>query len=121
MVGVWLPRDVLNRHIDRRLAAMPALGLVEEVAALRARRAGIARTAGQAIGYQEVLAHLAGDCTLDDALAVAATRTRQFARRQRMWFRRDPRIAWIAAGDGAGEAGGNPDVLSPVLLAKWSR
>jgi tRNA dimethylallyltransferase len=117
MVGVWLPRDVLNRRIDRRLASMPALGLVEEVEALRARPAGLSRTAGQAIGYQEVLAHLTGECSRDDALAAAATRTRQFARRQRMWFRRDPRISWIAAG----EDGGNPDVLSPVLLAKWSR
>lgn len=118
MVGVWLPRDVLHARIDARLASMRPAGFVEEVEALRARPAGLSRTAAQAIGYQEVLAHLAGECTLDEALAAAATRTRRFARRQRMWFRRDPRISWIA---GAGDHGWNPDVLAPVLLAEWNR
>ncbi len=74
----------------------------------------MSRTAAQAIGYQEVLAHLAGECTLDEALTTIATRTRQFARRQRMWFRRDPRISWLAAAD-------NPSLLGPALLASWGR
>ncbi|MFN8025180.1 MAG: tRNA (adenosine(37)-N6)-dimethylallyltransferase MiaA [Acidimicrobiia bacterium] len=118
MVGVWLPRDELNARIDARLGAMPQAGFVEEVEDLRASPQGLSRTAAQAIGYQEVLAHLAGERTLNDALAAAATRTRQFARRQRMWFRRDPRISWIA---GAGDERWNPDVLTPVLLAKWEQ
>ena len=85
---------------------MAHAGLVDEVEALRRRPRGLSRTAAQAIGYQEVLAHLAGECSLDEALAATATRTRQFARRQRMWFRRDPRISWVAhAGDAAREPG----------------
>jgi len=86
------------------------------VTTLRDRAGGLSRTAAQAIGYQEVLAHLAGKCTLEESVTAIATRTRQFARRQRMWFRRDPRISWIA---GAGAAAGNPHVLAPVLLAEW--
>jgi tRNA dimethylallyltransferase len=118
MVGVWLPREVLNARIDRRLAGMVTAGIVDEVAALRDRsrsggRAGLSRTAAQAIGYQEMLAHLAGDGTLDDAVSAAAVRTRQFARRQRMWFRRDPRISWRATAE-------NPSLLGPALLASWT-
>jgi len=116
MVGVWLPRDALDTRIRARVEAMVRDGFVDEVTALRDREGGLSRTAAQAIGYQEVLAHLAGECTLDEALTTMATRTRQFARRQRMWFRRDPRISWIA---GAGGLAGNPQVLAPVLLAEW--
>ena len=71
---------------------MRADGLVDEVAALAARPAGISRTADQAIGYKETLAYLRGDePSLDAALDLAVRRTRKFARRQRVWFRRDPR------------------------------
>ena len=57
---------------------------------------GISRTARQALGYKELLAHLDGALTLDEALDLAVRRTRRFARRQRAWFRRDPRITWLA-------------------------
>jgi tRNA dimethylallyltransferase len=114
MVGVWLPREALDVRIRARVAAMVRDGFVDEVEKLRVRPQGLSRTAAQAIGYQEVLAHLAGECTLDDALTAIATRTRQFARRQRVWFRRDPRISWLAGAD-------NPSVLEPALLAEWGR
>jgi len=114
MVGVWLPRDALDARIRARVEAMVRAGLVDEVTALRDRAGGLSRTATQAIGYQEVLAHLSGACTLDEALTVMATRTRQFARRQRMWFRRDPRISWLAGAE-------NPSVLEPALLAEWGQ
>jgi tRNA dimethylallyltransferase len=122
-VGVWLPREVLDSRIRDRVAAMAEAGLVDEVAALQARfpsdgQGGLSRTAAQAIGYREVLAHLAGECTIQEALATIATRTRQFARRQRMWFRRDPRVSWLAC---TGDQARNPEVLAPVLLAEWGR
>ncbi len=61
------------------------------------------RTARQALGYRELLAHLDDELTLDEAVAVAVQRTRAFARRQRAWFRRDPRIVWLdPSGDPAG-------------------
>ena len=57
------------------------------------------KPAPQALGYRELFAHLAGDTTLDEALELAVTRTRQFARRQRRWFARDPRITWLDIDD----------------------
>jgi tRNA dimethylallyltransferase len=113
IAGVWLPRDVLNARIAARVAAMRDAGLVDEVRALRDRGA-LSRTAAQAIGYREVLDHLDGtEPSLDVALEAAVVRTRQFARRQRMWFRRDPRISWFGAPE-------NPCTALPALLASWS-
>jgi tRNA dimethylallyltransferase len=90
---------------------MVSEGFVEEVASLR--RAGMSRTAGQALGYREILAHLEGSGTIEDAVAEADRRTRAFARRQRMWWRRDPRIAWYGAAH-------NPLAVIPQILGDWS-
>jgi tRNA dimethylallyltransferase len=87
-------------------------GLVDEVRTLRERGA-LSRTAAQAIGYREILEHLHGNMELDAALDAIVVRTRQFARRQRMWFRRDPRITWFASPD-------NSCTVLPALLASWS-
>jgi tRNA dimethylallyltransferase len=87
-------------------------GLVDEVDALR--RTGMARTARQALGYREVLAHLEEGAPLDRCVEEAVRRTRAFARRQRMWFRRDPRISWHGATR-------NPVAVLPSLLGEWSR
>jgi tRNA dimethylallyltransferase len=113
-VGVWLPRAAAADRIASRLATMRAAGLVGEVERLAA--AGqLSRTARQAIGYEEILDHLEGrEPSLDAALDRTAARTRRFARRQRMWFRRDPRITWLASPD-------NPCRLLPNLLAIWTR
>jgi len=114
MAGIWLPRAVLARRIEQRIGAMRDAGLVDEVRTLREAGA-LSRTARQAIGYHEVLAHLDGSVpSLDVALASVADRTRAFARRQRMWFRRDPRITWVGAPE-------NPCVTLPALLALWER
>jgi tRNA dimethylallyltransferase len=110
MAGVWLPRDALARRIEARVRAMRDCGLVEEVRGLRGR---LSRTAAQAIGYKEILAYLDGDLAEDEALDTVVRRTRSFARRQRMWFRRDPRIAWFGAAE-------NPCSVLPALLALWS-
>ena len=83
MVGLWLPRAALAERIRRRVDAMMAAGLVEEVRRLEPRMGPYAR---QALGYREVIAGLGAE--------EIAARTRQFARRQRSWFRRDPRIRW---------------------------
>ena len=86
------PTSELRAAIDRRTAAMLADGLVEEAAELRdAHPLGLSDTARQAIGYAEAFAHLDGDLPADDLHDAIATRTWQYARRQRSWFRRDPR------------------------------
>ena len=113
IAGAWLPRAALAARIERRFAQMRDAGLVDEVRAL-AEAGALSRTARQAIGYREVLAHLEGEePSLDAALEAAVVRTRQFARRQRMWFRRDPRIRWFGAA-------ANPCPVLPALLASWS-
>jgi tRNA dimethylallyltransferase len=90
-IGVEVEPDVLKQRIAERLAAMLAAGFVEEVRGLRGR---LSRTAGQALGYRELLDHLAGETTLDDAVDLIQRRTAALARRQRAWFRRDPRVEW---------------------------
>jgi tRNA dimethylallyltransferase len=111
MVGIWIPRDVLNVRIAARFAAMRDAGLVEEVQQLL-DGPPLSRTAAQAIGYREVIAALCDHGSLDDAFETAVRRTRSFARRQRMWFRRDPRITWLGVID-------NPCPVLPSLLATW--
>jgi tRNA dimethylallyltransferase len=113
MVGIWLPRAELACRIVRRFSAMRDLGLEAEVRRLVAAPGGLSRTARQAIGYKEVLTFLRGELpSIDDAFELAIGRTRKFARRQRVWFRRDPRIHWIGVAR-------NPDDLAGVVLARW--
>ena len=100
-VGLQWSRAALARRIEARYAAQLADGFLAEVAALAARPQQLSRTASQALGYKELLGHLDGQCSLDEALATAIARTRRFAVRQERWFRRDPRIRWVPiTGDG---------------------
>jgi tRNA dimethylallyltransferase len=101
LLGIAVEAQELARRIERRFAAMREAGLVDEVRGLADRP--LSRTAREAIGYREVLEHLAGRCSLDDALDAAVRRTRRFARRQRVWFGRDPRVRWIDAADAVPE------------------
>ena len=100
MVGLAHPAEELAGRIESRYAAQMAAGFLEEVVALRGHPRGISRTAAQALGYKELLAHLDGALSLEDALDLAVRRTRRFARRQRAWFGRDHRIGWL---DGAAD------------------
>jgi tRNA dimethylallyltransferase len=111
MAGIWLPRSVLAARIVERVLGMRDAGFLEEVTALH-RSPGLGRTAAQAIGYRELADHLEGRGTLEEAYATTIRRTRSFARRQRMWFRRDPRITWLGAA-------AKPCALEPALLALW--
>ncbi len=96
-VGIRLPAEVVRARIEARYAQQVADGFLDEVDALLALDHPLSRTAGQALGYRELLAHRRGETTLDEALDLAVRRTRRFARRQRVWFRRDPRIDWVDA------------------------
>jgi tRNA dimethylallyltransferase len=97
LAGVALPPDVVSARIEARYRRQVDDGFVDEVRRLVTRPGGLSRTAGQALGYKELAAHLAGEVTLGEAIDQAVRRTRQFARRQRAWFRRDPRIEWLPA------------------------
>lgn len=112
LAGVWLPRPALAARIDRRLDAMMDAGLLEEVRALVADPSGLSKTARQALGYRELIAHLDGQQSLPEAVEEAKRRTRAFARRQRVWWRRDPRITWFGAVE-------NPFAVVDALLGQW--
>ncbi|MDG1876353.1 MAG: tRNA (adenosine(37)-N6)-dimethylallyltransferase MiaA [Acidimicrobiales bacterium] len=94
-VAIRWPRGMLNERIAQRYDEQMTAGFLDEVQ--RLREIGPSRTAAQALGYRELLAYLDGDTTLEEALELAVTRTRRFARRQERWFRRDPRIIWLDA------------------------
>ncbi len=95
LVGIRFDRAVHDARIERRFADLLDRGFVDEVRALARRPRGLSRTARQALGYRELLAHVEEGVALDDAVAEAKRRTRAFARRQWAWFRRDPRISWL--------------------------
>jgi tRNA dimethylallyltransferase len=101
MVGVELPFAALAARIEQRYRQQVASGFVTEARRLLVDPRGMSRTAGQALGYKELFAHLSGACSLGEAGALAVRRTRRFARRQRSWFGRDPRIRWLRADDPA--------------------
>jgi len=101
-VGLELPRADLDGRISDRVDRMWEGGLVEEVRRLERRGLREGRTASKALGYAQVLRHLAGECSADEARAETVQATRRFARRQDTWFRRDPRVRWLGA-DGTRE------------------
>ena len=95
MVGLRWSRPDLADRIRHRVHHMIEVGLVGEVRSLVADPRGISRTARQALGYKELIDHLEGGCSLEDAVERIVVRTRQFAARQERWFRRDPRVHWV--------------------------
>jgi len=99
-IGVRVPRAELDRRIAVRVEQMWAAGFEREVRALA--RAGLrdGRTASRALGYAQMLRHLAGEWTPEQAHGETVRATKRFARRQDSWFRRDPRITWLDAGAG---------------------
>jgi tRNA dimethylallyltransferase len=81
------PREELNARIDARVDAMFASGLVDETRLLLEKHGDLSRTAGQAVGYREVIEHLRGERDLPATIDLVKLRTRQFAKRQMTWFR----------------------------------
>ncbi|MFT4262863.1 MAG: tRNA (adenosine(37)-N6)-dimethylallyltransferase MiaA [Nocardioides sp.] len=98
-IGVDIDRATLEARISARVREMFDAGLVEEVEALVARGLLESPTAAAAIGYREAAQLLDGVLTREEAVARTVVRTRQFARRQDQWFRKDPRVVWVAYDD----------------------
>ena len=99
--AVWIglrfaDREDMKQLIDRRVDAMEEAGLLEEVRALLERKLPSSATAMQAIGYKEFRGVLEGTATLEEALAEVKLRSRQYAKRQLTWLRRNPAIHWIS-------------------------
>jgi tRNA dimethylallyltransferase len=94
-VGLDVELKVLDARIEERFRRWMDEGLLDEVRALRERPGGLGRTARQAVGYREMLAHLENEAPLEECVRDAITQSRRLARRQRSWFRRDPRVEWF--------------------------
>ncbi len=117
MIGIRWSREALSARIERRVQAMVQQGLVAEVRSLVTEQPGLSPTAAQALGYKEMIAHIEGNLTLQEAVDLLVLRTRQFAVRQDRWYRRDPRITWIDIEDGAESA---VEAVVPVVIAAIS-
>ena len=90
------PRDAIYARIDARVDEMVAQGLLKEVRALM-RSYDDQPTAVQAIGYKEIAAALRGDVSLSDAIIRMKQASRNYAKRQITWLKRDRRTIWISA------------------------
>ena len=113
-VGIRWQRAALRERIARRVRFMVEAGLVDEVRGLVSSPGGLSATAAQALGYKEVIDHLEGRSSLEEAVQEVILRTQQFAVRQERWFRRDPRITWVDVDD-------DPVAkVAPVVLAALS-
>ncbi|MDX6302758.1 MAG: tRNA dimethylallyltransferase [Nocardioidaceae bacterium] len=112
-VGVRIPRPVLDRRIELRVRRMWDAGFVDEVRRLAEAGLREGRTANRALGYQQVLEHLDGRLTEQEAFDRTVAGTRRFARRQASWFDKDPRITWVDWDD--------PDRLERALAAIRAR
>jgi tRNA dimethylallyltransferase len=99
VAGIRLVAATLDMRVRARVARMLEAGWIDEVRDLMERGFGAWLTASQAIGYAELAEHLDGRLALEEAMDRTVKRTKELARRQMAWFRRDPRVRWFDAGD----------------------
>ena len=110
-LGIKWPLTVLDERISERTTQMLRQGFIPEVAELEKQGLADTPTACRATGYQAVMDLLAGKITREEAAEQIALQTRQLARKQRKWFRKDPRIHWLD-----GEAGAAANVEQSLSL-----
>ena len=92
-IGLVLPKEQLHWNINRRVDDMIQRGLLTEVKALESCKK---LNALQTVGYRELFGHLAGDLSLEEAVEIIKINTRQYAKRQMTWFRKDEEVKWCA-------------------------
>jgi tRNA dimethylallyltransferase len=95
-IGLHLPKEQLHQRIHDRVDQMMEQGLLEEVKGLLPYKK---ENALQTVGYRELFDYLDGVCSLDEAVDRVKINTRHYAKRQMTWFRKDPAIQWIDAGE----------------------
>ena len=96
VLGLRMDREALYQRIETRVDEMMSQGLLEEVRGLAARLPPDC-TAMQAIGYKELLSHLGGECTREEAVARIKQATRHLAKRQMTWFTHQEKAHWLDA------------------------
>ncbi len=116
IIGVRRDRDDLAERISRRVDAMMSAGLLDEVRRLAADPRGLGEQASAAVGYAELLAHLRGELSLEEAMERIRINTRHLAKHQRTWLRRFEPIHWLDAGADQSSA----DLLDAAMaLLPW--
>ncbi len=108
-LGLNPPREPLYERINRRAERMFSAGLLDEVRRILA--AGVPPTAKpfESVGYREAIEHIEGRVTIEEAICATAQSTRNYAKRQWTWFRRDSDIEWL---DGFGD---DPAVVEAAI------
>jgi len=92
--GLMVERGDLYKRIEARTEAMFKAGAVEEVQGLL--KMPLSHTAQKIIGIKEIKSYLDGDLTLDQAKALIKKNTRNYAKRQMTWFKKDKRVEWVS-------------------------
>lgn len=103
-VGLDMDRSLMYRLIEERVDRMLSLGLEQEAMDLEKRGLLRGKTAGEALGYRQLLAYFDGRVTRDEAVSQIKKRTRNYAKRQLTWFKKDPRIKWFRIAGSAGDS-----------------
>jgi tRNA dimethylallyltransferase len=116
VVGLNLPAPDLNARIDKRVVEMYRCGLMDEVRELLKKFPILSSTARQAIGYAEAADVIQERCSVDEAITRTAARTRQFAKRQRTWFRHQANVNWIEV-----QTEMEPEKIAGMVLQEWSK
>jgi tRNA dimethylallyltransferase len=111
--GLTWPREELYRRIELRVDQMMADGLVYEVETLLKDGLSGRATAMQGIGYKEIARALSGECAMTEAAERIKQATRNYAKRQLTWFRRDERVVWIEAAGRSAQ-----DISREILMRK---
>jgi tRNA dimethylallyltransferase len=116
-IGLTMDRQLLNARIDARVGAFFGAGLVAEVRRLLASGRPPSANAFKAIGYREVAAHLRGETSLEEAMALTRRNTRRYAKRQATWFRRETGVAWFPIDPASADPFAAPRVEAAAALA----
>jgi tRNA dimethylallyltransferase len=114
IVGLEMDRAALHERIDHRVDEMFKRGLVEETQALLRRGLRENRTAMQALGYKQVVEHLEGGPSVKETIELVKLRTRQFAKRQLTWFKRQLPVKWMQI-----DPEDRPDRIAERLIDKY--
>ncbi len=114
--GLLMERDELYKRIDSRVDKMIQKGLVKEAEKVLKNKKFKHSTASQAIGYKEFVKYFEHEITLEKAVENLKKNTRNFAKRQLTWFRKDERIEWININ-----AETKPEKIANVILKKLEK
>ncbi len=115
-IGLWLQRDRLYERIEQRVDRMLSGGLIREVRDVLQKYGDLGPTASQAVGYKETVKYLQGDIDWEECRELISKNTRNLAKRQLVWLRRDDDISWIDMTDASADEVSNS---AAQLVSQW--